>query len=194
MKMCGRARELFGSYWDDETTRAEREWLESHFATCPQCRSSYEALARTLGAVAELPRAEAPADFADRVLAATRRASPARDVIFVRETPTWIPLTAAAAVALLAVATLAPMLTRPVPGPSGGGVSFRAPHTSPARAVEPPARPASQGRVAAISDSLFDHSEDIDFVLDPVTLRRGRANTVSRYAGDSSDKSAVITF
>ena len=27
---CGQARRLFGAYWDDEITQAEREWLEAH--------------------------------------------------------------------------------------------------------------------------------------------------------------------
>ena len=28
---CTHARKLFATFWDDETTQAEREWLESHF-------------------------------------------------------------------------------------------------------------------------------------------------------------------
>ena len=37
---CGDARRLFGAYWDDEITLAERDWLESHFASCAACRGA----------------------------------------------------------------------------------------------------------------------------------------------------------
>ena len=63
----------------------------------------------------------------------------------------------------------------------------------------PGAAPAQPGRAggsvaAAISDSLFDHSEDVDFVLDPVTLHRGRAHTASRLPRNVQGEQAVITF
>ena len=32
MNRCDQARRLFGAYWDDEVTQAEREWLESHLS------------------------------------------------------------------------------------------------------------------------------------------------------------------
>ena len=51
MNRCDQGRRLFGAYWDDEVTQAEREWLESHFAGCPTCRQQYEQFARTLEAV-----------------------------------------------------------------------------------------------------------------------------------------------
>ena len=55
---------------------------------------------------------------------------------------------------------------------------------APSQAGRPddPAATPGQGPVAtthAAADSLFDHSEDIEFILDPVRLQRGRA-TVSR--------------
>ena len=37
---CGGARRLFGAYWDDEITLAERDWLESHFSACAACRAA----------------------------------------------------------------------------------------------------------------------------------------------------------
>ena len=55
---CGDARRLFGAYWDDEITLAERDWLESHFASCAGCRSEYETWARAIELVGSLPRAE----------------------------------------------------------------------------------------------------------------------------------------
>jgi len=194
MKSCPRARDLFGPYWDDETTLAEREWLEGHLATCVACRESYEQLTRTLEAVATLPREEASPDLAQRVLAAARRATPARDVVFVRETPRWVPLTAAAAAVLLVATSIVPYLTQ-----------TRTPSTlarHEARIVEP-RLVASEAHLvprvdathhAAMSDSLFDHSEDVDFVLDPVTLHRGRARTATRLPQGVQGEQAVITF
>ena len=45
---CGGARRLFGVYWDDEITLAERDWLEAHFSACTACRGEYEQFARTI--------------------------------------------------------------------------------------------------------------------------------------------------
>ncbi|MGH7742904.1 MAG: anti-sigma factor family protein, partial [Candidatus Eiseniibacteriota bacterium] len=70
---CGRVRGLFGAYWDDEITQAEREWMDAHFATCNACREQYDAYARTLELVGSLPREEASAGFVDRVVARARR-------------------------------------------------------------------------------------------------------------------------
>jgi hypothetical protein len=52
---------------------------------------------------------------------------------------------------------------------------------------------ASSGQLASIPDSLFDHSEDVEFILDPVTLRRGRA-TVTRLPAGVQGEKAVISF
>jgi hypothetical protein len=196
---------MFGSYWDDETTRGEREWLDAHFAGCAGCRAEYESLARTLAAVASLPRAEAAPDLAQRALAAARRSEPTPDVVFVRETPRWVPALAASAAAFVLVAGLAPFLLRGQ-GPGEGLLARRPAVTEPrlTAVANPPAgqaggTPAAGTRAsgalaAAISDSLFDHSEDVDFVLDPVTLHRGRAHTASRLPRDVQGEQAVITF
>ena len=202
MSRCTRAREMFGAYWDDETTRAEREWLDAHFAGCATCRSEYESLTRTLAAVAALPRAEAAPDLAERALAAARSRTAVPDVVFVRETPPWVPATAAAAAALVVVAGLAPFLIRGF-GPGDAASVRHAVQVTEPRLVSvtkpPGAAPAQPGRAggsvaAAISDSLFDHSEDVDFVLDPVTLHRGRAHTASRLPRNVQGEQAVITF
>ena len=207
MSRCARAQDLFGPYWDDETTKAEREWLESHMSECPACRESYDAFARTLGAVAELPRIEASAGLAERSLAAARRVSPARDVIFVRETPAWMPLTAAAAALVLAAALVAPMLMRPGSSPLANRETREQGRRSSTEVQEPrlvavndasgrAVTPAADGRstAAKVADSLFDHTEDVDFVLDPVTLRRGRARSVSHLPQGVRGEQAVISF
>jgi anti-sigma factor RsiW len=197
MKSCTRARDLFGPYWDDETTLAEREWLEGHLATCVACRESYEQLTRTLEAVATLPREEAAPDLAQRVLAAARRATPARDVVFVRETPRWVPLTAVAAAVLLVATSIVPYLTQTrMPSTL---VRRETPIVEP-RLVAAGAESHAVSRDGlhhgspAMSDSLFDHSEDVDFVLDPVTLHRGRARTTTRLPQGVQGEQAVITF
>jgi hypothetical protein len=54
-------------------------------------------------------------------------------------------------------------------------------------------RPGAADPLAAVPDSLFDHSEDVEFVLDPMTLHRGRPATV-RSAGSVQGQQATITF
>jgi hypothetical protein len=202
MSSCGRARHLFGSYWDDEVTQAEREWLEAHFHSCAGCHAEYEQLAHALEAVAALPREEAAPDLAVRALAAARRAAPAPDVIYVREIPGWAPLTAAATAVLLVVASLAPFLAR-TPGGftmAGRGAAVPEARLLATRADGSAAGGAStgtaaSGRVAsAVVDSLFDHSEDVDFVLDPVRLRGGRAHGGTRLPQAVQGEQTVITF
>ena len=117
MSMCTRARDLFGAYWDDETTRAEREWLEAHLAGCAACRDEYDALTRTLEAVSSLPRLEASSDLATRALAAARRSAPAPDRIVVRETPAWAPIAAVASWDRVA-GSRSRSSSRPIAGPS----------------------------------------------------------------------------
>jgi len=198
MKSCGRARDLFGPYWDDEVTRAEREWLETHFQACAGCRTDYEQFAHTLEAVAKLPRAEAAPDLAARALAAARRATPARDVIFVRETPGWVPMTAAAVAVLLVVTMIAPYLSRTPVGLTLAGRGTAVPEArlvqTHASASVPQATRASGPVATAAVDSLFDHSDDIDFVLDPVNVRDGRAQAASRLPGGIQGEQTVITF
>ena len=202
MSICTRAQDLFGAYWDDETTQAEREWLEGHFASCSGCRESYEQLARTLEAVADLPRAEVAPGLAERALAAARRTNPAPDRIFVRETPTWIPVTAAAAAALLVVFTVLPMLlphltqNKPSSQMASNVPTVSEPvliqRVKTAPAPVPAAGKAVATKVAA-AESLFDHTEDMDFVLDPVQLRRGHAHTAHLPSGVQGEQ-AVISY
>jgi predicted anti-sigma-YlaC factor YlaD len=77
---CAQVVRLFGAYWDDETTQAEREWVEAHLASCSSCRKEYESFTRTLELVGSLPRVE-PAPISSSAC------SPARAVPLPR--PTW---------------------------------------------------------------------------------------------------------
>jgi hypothetical protein len=64
-----------------------------------------------------------------------------------------------------------------------------------------PGGPAPTGRaeltaslaIPGVPDSLFDHSEDVEFILDPVTLHRGRASMTRTPSGVRGEK-AVISF
>ena len=198
---CTEARRHFGAYWDDELTQAEREWLESHIAACATCRAEYEALTHTLEAVSTLPRVEVTPGLANRALARARRASPTPDRLPVRSTPRWIAVTAA--VALLATAgtmvlqwssvSIAPRPLARVERPILREPVLVTPDASPL-AVAPKAEPASRMVATTVADSLFDPSEDIEFILDPVTLRKGRAHSVLRLSPNVQGEKAVITF
>lgn len=205
MRKCDRVVRMFGAYWDDEITQAEREWVDAHLAGCPPCRQEYEAFARTLELAGSLPRIEPAPDLVERVLARARRAAPAPDMVPATARP-WVPATAALALVVIAGALSLPWLgnrTEPGRESSGRAVVERVPSR-----VEPlaasgsatpgaPAANSERERVAvkaadAVPDSLFDHSEDVEFILDPVRLQRGRA-TVTRPPAVQGEK-AVLSF
>lgn len=200
---CDRARHLFGACWDDELTHAERDWLEGHLAACPRCRTEYDEFSRALELTAALPRLEASADLVERVLARSRRASTAPDVV--RETGVrWVPAAAAAAAAVLAV--VGALLFLPgspwhAPAPAGSVQVARAnggptePTLVSSPDVKPSERRGAEPRAGAgVADSPFDPSKDVEFILDPVTLHRGRAsvNTGRRRAAEGDRE--IITF
>jgi anti-sigma factor RsiW len=200
---CSQAKRLFGAYWDDDTTRAEREFLESHFASCSSCRTEYEEYSRALEWVSDLPRAEVAPDLAERALNRARRATTVPDHVPAAGLP-WVPLTAAAALLVVTATLVAPWLTR------GTGSRVAERKGEPQVAVREPERVTPQATVqrtgspageaalakdplAGVPDSLFDHGEDVEFILDPVTLRRGRASLTRTPAGGQGDR-AIITF
>ena len=198
---CKQSRKLFGAFWDDEITQAEREWLETHFSACEGCRTEYESFARMLEWMGSLPRAEAAPDLAERALARARRQTAVPDRI-PSPTPRWIPITATAALVGLAAAAVLQWTGAPdtryaarAPQPITQPVLVPAPPpTASVDRAEPSVEAANQVAVA-VTDSLFDHSEDVEFILDPVTLHKGRAHTVSRLAEPQvKGETAVITF
>ena len=199
---CAQARRWFGAYWDDEMTQAERERLEAHFASCPACRQEYEALTRTLEWTAELPRHDAAPDLLQRTLAQIRRTAPAPDRVRM-ERPAWVPVAAAATVLVLTATLLAPWIglhVRPAPAVATRVVTPREPQLL---APGGPSAGATAGRVvseragtaptAALVDSIIDHGEDADFVLDPVRVSRGRT-AANPLTGPAQGQQAVITF
>jgi anti-sigma factor RsiW len=201
---CAQVVRLFGAYWDDETTQAEREWVEAHLASCTSCRQEYEAFSRTLELAGSLPRIEPAPDLVERVLARARRVAPAPDVVPVRSRR-WIPVTAALALAVIAGTLSLPWLAvrndarrttaARVTAERAPAVQHLAPSLPPAAGGAPsglePGLVAAAG-ARAVPDSLFDHTEDVEFILDPVRLQRGRA-TVTRPPAAHGDK-AVISF
>ena len=202
---CAHARRLFGAYWDDETTQAERETLEAHFSACEQCRAEYDQMARTLEAVGTLPREEAAPDFTERVLARARRASPAADRVEAGSR-SWVPLTAAASLVVIAAVLASPwigMVLRPEtpavariePVPQPELVAGVEPAVVPPASVQAPdvARVPATETMASIPDSMFDHSADVEFILDPVAVRRGRP-PVTRVNQGVQVEQAVISF
>ncbi len=197
MNRCDQARRLFDALWDDEVTQAEREWLEGHLGACPACRHAYEQYARTLEAVAALPRVETSRDLAERALAAARRAQPVPDRLAVAPpTPRWVPVTAAAALVLVTLALLLPTISPRVGTRPGGSLTARvepAPVGGPRLlATAGPSPAAAPG--ATLADSLFDRSEDVEFILDPVVLHRGRARPAGNLPAGVQAEQVVISF
>lgn len=200
---CHQARRHFGAYWDDELTQAEREWLEGHFAACERCRREYDERARVMEGLAALPRLDAPPHFSEQVLARARRAATVPDRV-PAAAPAWMPVTAGA-LALLLVGTLAapwlgPPDDRGVPSgvalapPQPVAVTPAAPEASPPSApAESDAGPGAVSRVASLPDSLFDPAANVEFILDAVPLRRGRAELPSPALPVQAER-AVISF
>jgi anti-sigma factor RsiW len=203
--ICDRARRFFGPCWDDELTQAERDWLEGHLATCPRCRTEYDEFSRALELAGSLPRLEATPHLVDRVLARSRRVSTAPDVVGevgVR----WVPAAAAAAAAVVTVVVAllflprspwhAPTSIQPLrtAGITGGPLEPTLVHS---RVGKPsPGDRAVPRSDAGIAENVFDHNEDVEFILDPVTLHRGRASvtrTGSRRTGVEGGQ-AIISF
>jgi hypothetical protein len=204
MNRCDQGRRLFGAYWDDEVTQAEREWLEAHLAGCPGCRQQYEQFARTLEAVGSLPRTETASDLPERALTAARRAAAVPDrVAAAPARPLWVPVTAAAGVLLVTAVSLLPMLTSNDGGRAGRLANNEKPVAEP-RIVQPvmssgssseqPLAAAGARPATTLADSLFDHAEDVEFILDPVVLHRGRAQAVSHLPAGVQGEQTVISF
>jgi hypothetical protein len=158
-----------------------------------------------------LPRYEASSDLLERTLARTRRSVAVPDRVW-SPRRSWVPATAAAALLIAATAVVTQWMglglgTRVAhaPRPSElrepvlvGALASRAPASSqPGGASSasdvPPADLFSGTPVGVAKDTLFDHREDVEFILDPVTVNRGRA-TVTRLPSDIRGQQAVITF
>ncbi|MCE9627058.1 MAG: zf-HC2 domain-containing protein [Candidatus Eisenbacteria bacterium] len=197
MNRCDQARQMFGAYWDDEVTQAEREWLDAHLTGCTGCRSQYDQFARTLELAGSLARVETASDLPERALAAARRAEPAPDRIVVPAArPAWVPVAAAAALLIVGALVILPRVL-----PNGAADTSLA--NRDAKVVQPrlvasaePATgsPAPSAARTMDTNAIFDHSEDVEFILDPVVLHRGRAQAVSNLPEGVQGEQTVISF
>ena len=201
MNRCDQARRLFGAYWDDEVTQAEREWLDSHLAGCPGCRQQYESYARTLETVGSLPRTDVAADLAERALVAARRATAVPDRIDGAPTfasrpdrPLWIQVTATAALLLVGLAALLPWLGTPAVQSVFAHRDHEAKVAEPRLVATAAPVPGEARPQASLVDSVLNHQEDVEFILDPVVLHRGRAQAPSRLPKGVQGEQAVISF
>ena len=193
MNRCDQARRLFGAYWDDEVTQAEREWLESHLAGCPACRQQYEQFARTLETAGSLPRTDTASDLPERALVAARRAAAVPDRIAVAPArPVWIQVTATAALLLVGMSALLPWLGTPAVQQMFARRETRV--AEPRILYATAQAPGKAKSEAALVDSVLNHSEDVEFILDPVVLHRGRAQVPSRLPKGVQGEQAVISF
>lgn len=201
MTHCDQVRRLAGSYWDDEVTQAEREWFDAHLAGCEGCRTHYEGFARALELAGALPRVETAADLPERALAAARRATAVPDrVVIVSTRPAWVPVAAAAGLLVVGGLLLFPMLSSRTTVAPTGFASRTAPvpqarlvATAEPSAPQAPSAPVAAAR-ATVSDEVFDHSEDVEFILDPVVLHRGRAQAVAHMPAGVQGEQTVISF
>ena len=204
MTHCDQVRRLAGAYWDDEVTQAEREWFDAHLAGCDGCRTHYEGFARALELAGALPRVEMAADLPERALAAARRATAVPDrVVIVSSRPAWVPIAAAAGVLVVAGVMLAPMLGSRGPATPTGFATRTAPVSQPrlvavvetaAPAAPAPTSAAKPAVATRVSDEIFDHAEDVEFLLDPVVLHRGRAQAVAHMPAGVQGEQTVISF
>ena len=74
---CKKVIRQLSVYLDGQLTAAERKAVRSHIAGCARCRGELETLSRTVYAVADLPRLQAPSDLRDQVMAKLDPRSPA---------------------------------------------------------------------------------------------------------------------
>ena len=70
-----------------------------------------------------------------------------------------------------------------------GAMGTGAAHAAPVRRTTP-----GQALASAVPDSLFDHSADFEFVLDPVKIRRERGRGYTPVTSSVRGQTASITF
>jgi hypothetical protein len=73
-------------------------------------------------------------------------------------------------------------------------VGSSSPAPSPKPTLERRARTRPAEVLAAVPDSLFDHTEDVEFVLDPVRMRRERGRGYTPVPTSARGEQASITF
>jgi putative zinc finger protein len=148
---CQPTRELLSAWVDGAATPAERAAVESHLATCADCRHELDHLRETLTLLREAEPARAPAGFVDRVLARVRPA-PRRRLLARVFLPLGAKLPVEAA-AIVMVAVLVAYVARETPelGPAlpraalPSAAPERAEQAEPTQPAPRPAAPRSTG-------------------------------------------------
>jgi len=72
MTTCQRIDSLVSAYLEHEASPAEMRFVESHLATCSQCRAQISEVSLAMEELSRLPRLETRAEFTEEVLARTR--------------------------------------------------------------------------------------------------------------------------
>ena len=151
------------AYLDGQLTAAEREAVRSHVAGCARCRGELDALGRTVYAVADLPRLQAPAGLRDQVMAKLDGVAPAE-----ARRPRWRMYWGAAAAVIFAVVimllTRQPTPSRAAPEPvAATGKSVRG------REVALASRDESAGRAGA-DEKLLRTASNVEPTAGPAYL------------------------
>jgi anti-sigma factor RsiW len=150
MSLCKHAERDFSAYWEADLTADRRRELEEHWESCAACRAAYESFVAAIQAVHALPRLEAPAGFAARVVLESRERAARRGLsgVLGRLLPdssrplAWGWRAGLAAAAVLAVVVGVRVMNRPQ-APSPGSLAVRAPvlDTGATPEAPPPALP-----------------------------------------------------
>ena len=100
MLNCDKALERMSLALDAPLPLEERQELEEHLESCPECRAAYEALFQMEGALRELGETPAPPELSARVMAQVRGERPRRPLPL-RRRPWWKGAASLAACAVL---------------------------------------------------------------------------------------------
>ncbi|GLV59531.1 hypothetical protein KDH_63570 [Dictyobacter sp. S3.2.2.5] len=66
---CEQVRDLLSAYLDDQLTANERQYVDAHLSSCPQCASVLADYRRFDALLAQLPRVTPTPDLRDKILA-----------------------------------------------------------------------------------------------------------------------------
>ena len=93
---CNDIRELFSEYYEGEGTSSGE--VSAHLQECPACALEYEAFARLINEVRELPQPTLPVGFHETLMRGVKIAARKRRL------PVYMPMVAAAAASILVIA------------------------------------------------------------------------------------------
>lgn len=149
---CGPMRELLSAYADGESTPEESRRVEEHLRACADCVRA-EGRMRALGTAAARTETSVSPDFRDRLFALMEREgllSRRRSIFAFSLRWAVLPLTAAAALALVLLTSREAPRVPGFPSTPPPAVEQRPPDASPPpRVLAGPERPAGEARTVA---------------------------------------------